>query len=598
MMVSQPEAIYRTVFAKPLTTVSEGGTHKSRSSIDGHTMSDVELGKLGEVCGHVGYRVSLPDWTRRTSAYWRYVDSEEVYVTNRMIHGLRRVPQGYRLAFVPRDALVSFNGDDTTCQGPNGSLFQRLVSGIAVLPLKFWKFVWHGICNVCSKLTLGSLTSSSDNVRIATGEVTHSYSLPKAIISLLQTLYASVTLYRTRADQLDRFGYASFSLTVAPYAIMSAVNLLANVVTPDYSAMYLVNSSVLREARNRDEKAFDGVVGKLIEDDSRKPAIRGLCEVVIVAKVESQGEDEASSSRYNDPISSGSSGDTNTRTLVASQSSNALRVIIKSEQTEDANLDPPETEPEQAAEQPTTPASERYKFIPEAELSPDSGPEWYLDIPACPWFLRESDNSTARALVEKWQPSHKFVRRFGGLIHAVVVVAIASLSLIIIGRISHFKPGGSSFIQRFFTMAWFSCGVVMGLSFGIFPSSRAGALRQASRLGLVFYGMLDAAPFAIYAFITRIPAKIKDPNLKFWDNSIHWHRYLRETYSWDFVDRLGTDRHPRDGDDTFSYRMRKFELFQVRLAFVTSLLFFLAPPIAGFVLVGLMIREEGTCLIV
>jgi hypothetical protein len=44
--------------------------------------------------------------------------------------------------------------------------------------------------------------------------------------------------------------------------------------------------------------------------------------------------------------------------------------------------------------------------------------------------------------------------------------------------------------------------------------------------------------------------------------------------------------------------MWKLELFEVRATFVLSLLVYLASPICGFVLVGLMIREEGTCLIV
>jgi hypothetical protein len=48
-----------------------------------------------------------------------------------------------------------------------------------------------------------------------------SYSLPKILIGLFQAVWAVVTLYKVRGDQLDLYGYAAFGLTVAPYAFMS-----------------------------------------------------------------------------------------------------------------------------------------------------------------------------------------------------------------------------------------------------------------------------------------------------------------------------------------------------------------------------------------
>jgi hypothetical protein len=67
---------------------------------------------------------------------------------------------------------------------------------------------------------------------------------------------------------------------------------------------------------------------------------------------------------------------------------------------------------------------------------------------------------------------------------------ISLLSLIIVGCISRFKPGQSSFIQKFVTMGWLASGVAIGLSFGIFPSTQAGARRLARRLGLFSFGIL------------------------------------------------------------------------------------------------------------
>lgn len=66
-----------------------------------------------------------------------------------------------------------------------------------------------------------------------------------------QTLFATATLYRARVNQLSRFGYAAFGLTVAPYAVMSIVNLLRSLFTPEYPTMYLIESSIAAEARRR-----------------------------------------------------------------------------------------------------------------------------------------------------------------------------------------------------------------------------------------------------------------------------------------------------------------------------------------------------------
>jgi hypothetical protein len=66
----------------------------------------------------------------------------------------------------------------------------------------------------------------------------------KVIISMVQLLFASFTLYRARGDQLDRYGYAAFALTVIPYGIMSLVNFIGNLCTPDYLSIYVVQTDV------------------------------------------------------------------------------------------------------------------------------------------------------------------------------------------------------------------------------------------------------------------------------------------------------------------------------------------------------------------
>jgi len=140
------------------------------------------------------------------------------------IHGRVKLPEGYSLAIVPRDAQFV---DDS-----NTSLPKSL---------------------------------SSD------------YSIVKILAAIAQLLFAVATLYRTRADQISRFGYAAFGLTVTQYALMSFINLLGNLLCPQYSTTYLVESGVMREAKDLPGAIFEGAVGSLVEDvsdqsrDERRP---------------------------------------------------------------------------------------------------------------------------------------------------------------------------------------------------------------------------------------------------------------------------------------------------------------------------------------
>jgi hypothetical protein len=92
--------------------------------------------------------------------------------------------------------------------------------------------------------------------------VSKSHSVIKYVASIVQLSFGCVTLFRTRGDQLDLYGYAAFGLTVLPYVIMSLLNFVANVVTPDYLSLYMVWSEVMEEAINRGGR-FDGTVGMI-----------------------------------------------------------------------------------------------------------------------------------------------------------------------------------------------------------------------------------------------------------------------------------------------------------------------------------------------
>ena len=87
-------------------------------------------------------------------------------------------------------------------------------------------------------------------------------------MAVFQTLYASATLYRARGDQIEQYGYAAFGLTVAPYLVMSIVNLVSTILTPSYATTFLVESEIMKEAARRDGARFNGVVGTLEHDQS------------------------------------------------------------------------------------------------------------------------------------------------------------------------------------------------------------------------------------------------------------------------------------------------------------------------------------------
>jgi hypothetical protein len=132
----------------------------------------------------------------------------------RIIHGVSRntqLPAGYTFAPVPRDAQVT----------PRGS----------------------------SALNLPDVTISTSS------------NAPKIIIAIFQTMYGSITLYRARGDQLNRYGYAAFGLTVTPYVVMSIMNLMGCLMTPSYPTMYLVHSKALDEISIDGHPYFDGTVG-------------------------------------------------------------------------------------------------------------------------------------------------------------------------------------------------------------------------------------------------------------------------------------------------------------------------------------------------
>ena len=105
---------------------------------------------------------------------------------------------------------------------------------------------------------------SSSHKDLKNVSISCSHSVPKVVDAIAQAIYASITVYRARGDQIDRFGYAAFSFTVIPYIVMSLMNLLTGLLLPDYPALYIVRSLESDEATLLGG-TVDGTVGRLVQ---------------------------------------------------------------------------------------------------------------------------------------------------------------------------------------------------------------------------------------------------------------------------------------------------------------------------------------------
>lgn len=178
-----------------------------------------------------------PPWLVEEHLHGLINDSIQLVDGDFTIHGVCHLPPGYGLVYAPHDAALEAVGSSN----PDGDQFQRYSE-----------------------------------------DITASYSLSKALFAIIQAIYASITLYQSRGDQIARYGYASYGLTVIPYVIMSIINLISAMVNPEYPALYMVESEIMDEARARGG-VFEGTIGRLDADnDSNDPkrtvTFTGCCE--------------------------------------------------------------------------------------------------------------------------------------------------------------------------------------------------------------------------------------------------------------------------------------------------------------------------------
>jgi hypothetical protein len=96
-------------------------------------------------------------------------------------------------------------------------------------------------------------------------ELSCSNSMAKCATAVVQVGFACYTVYRTRSNQVEDYGYAAFGLTVIPYAIMSLLNLTANLLTPEYPTLFMVHSDYMDVANQlTNQTRYDGTVGTIV----------------------------------------------------------------------------------------------------------------------------------------------------------------------------------------------------------------------------------------------------------------------------------------------------------------------------------------------
>lgn len=323
------------------------------------------------------------------------------------VFGTYKLPEGYELAYVPANAIikpVSLLSDSPDQNAPPKSEFK----------------------------------------------LTSVYSFASALVSIIQIIYALTGLYRSRGDQVSKYGYAAFSFTVLPYVIMSFVNLLGNLVTPRYSTLYLVGSEMMDEASRRGGE-FQGIIGNLqsahleVDDNfvfsaALKESSQERWEFQLSEKFYLPGEVEPITAEKNE-LASKSNGERVKTDPVTSHDAKTLS-------TDQGEVAIP-VQPSDTHE--TNDKQKRKKKKSKEDKKP------LIICPNCYQFktIKESRGKFLSLA------NPKQYHLIGEWLIRLVRVLVAALPLAVIGGMSQFKIGSSTVAQRAWTMSWLAVG--MGL---------------------------------------------------------------------------------------------------------------------------------------
>ncbi|KAJ7880110.1 hypothetical protein B0H13DRAFT_1891987 [Mycena leptocephala] len=350
----------------------------------------------------------IPPFARESSSGWDYLDTGSFYVSSlSKVHGVHRLPRGYSFAYVPRDAVV--------------------------LPL----------------------VPKVDPILSA------DYNAPKALAALVQGVYSAFTLFNSQGDQVQRYGYAAFGLTVLPYTTMTFFNLIGNILTPEYSTLYLVDSDILAEARMRPGAVFHNLVGKLVTGTSPIPSVTRPARLFGIIPMEDETPDRCEElwGTFNvviDHLGRRSTGITWAKfsidsTAGATSSDIELTCLDEGDSANSASesvVKPPALDGIRTLQGP----------YPRSCIS--------IQVPACSPFERRGRGSISATGVHR-------------VVFLTLIVII--FMILLLGYLSEwFSPGNSTYTQRSTAMQWLAMGVFIGVPAPLLMSKVHASLRRVA----------------------------------------------------------------------------------------------------------------------
>lgn len=249
----------------------------------------------------------------------------------------------------------------------------------------------------------------------------NSYSAVKSIIAIIQVCFSITTLYRSRGTQIDQFGYAAFGLTVAPYAFMSIVNLIGNLVCPEYPAVFIVENIELDNMRVRIAAAgkqaeffVESTVGRIAKE-SDQSIVDDLEDIGEAAAERRSSLDQLDTIREAEDIS-----DTHAVHDGRAREISEVRKTEVKVSNQDSDLD-------------------RVAF---------SIPVFGRSYPIKKSVLRRLQEFIVLVLAGP-----------------IVICLVAAVPISIVGGLSEFKQGQSTHAQRIWTMTWLAFGSLVGAGF-------------------------------------------------------------------------------------------------------------------------------------
>ena len=333
----------------------------------------------------------------------QYNDPEKSYNPGQAWDAISRSSTEQSLSHTSRRDSLHLYIDETLCSGARFLPATKWIS--------FYERKLHGVCKLPAGYELALLppnsyvTENREHQGLEMPQpsygISSSYNLSKGLIAIFQLVYSSFTLYNSRGNQLQQYGFASFGLTVTPYLVMSMVNLASTLLTPEYSTVFMVKSEIMGEASRRGG-IFDGVVGSIEVDHHRyRP-------------------------------------DTSCISFRA-QDNGSIEMIL-TENLRYSSLAPWQENDDWAADRALR-----------VEVS-----EYYAGC------LQDDDNSSA--IIAQPMPNFKVtgvpLLRSCRLTWESLI--IGSIPIAIIGGLSGFKPGHSTYTQRVWILLWLVFGILLG----------------------------------------------------------------------------------------------------------------------------------------